>query len=87
MDEITLHVALTVYICNTVYRRNMVGFRYVMVSALHTGENKDDDDDNNNNNNNNNKGFGPPPDLEGILLYFGLPTSRLCSIITESQYW
>ena len=27
---------------------------HIIVSTLHTGDNKDDDDDNNNNNNNNN---------------------------------
>ena len=40
------------------YPRNMVCFRYIIVSALYTGDNKDDDDDDDddNNNNNNNKG-------------------------------
>jgi len=28
----------------------MVCFRYIIVSALHKGDNKDDDDDNDNNN-------------------------------------
>jgi hypothetical protein len=51
----------------------MVCVRYVIVNTLHKGDNKDDDiiiiii------------GLGPPPDLEGILLYFGLPRPCLCS--------
>jgi len=44
------------------YARNTVSFRYIIVSILHKGDNKDDDDDDdndnddddNNNNNNNN---------------------------------
>jgi hypothetical protein len=56
MRKITLHVA---QIANTdsystLYSRNMVCFRYVIVNTLHKGEMDDDDDDNNNNNNNNN---------------------------------
>ena len=35
--------------CNIVYPRNIVCFRYTIVSILHNGDNKD----NNNNNNNN----------------------------------
>jgi len=51
----TLHVAKIVIqnSCNTVYLRNRVCFRYVIVNNQYTGDNKDDDDDNNNNNNNN----------------------------------
>jgi hypothetical protein len=37
--------------CNTIYPRNMVCFRYIIVNTLHKGDNKD----NNNNNNNNTK--------------------------------
>jgi hypothetical protein len=33
--------------CNTIYPRNMVCFRYIIVNTLHKGDNKD----NNNNNN------------------------------------
>ena len=31
------------------YTRNMVCFRYIIVSTLHKSDNKDDDDDDNNN--------------------------------------
>ena len=34
------------------YPRNMVCFRYIIVSTVHGRDNKDDDDNNNNNNNN-----------------------------------
>ena len=37
--------------CNTVYRRNVVFFMYIIVNTLHKGDNKDDDDDDDNNNN------------------------------------
>ena len=42
--------------CNTVYRINMVSFRYIIVNTVYKGGNRnnDYDDDNNNNNNNNN---------------------------------
>jgi hypothetical protein len=36
----------------TIYPRNIVCFRYIIVNTLHKGDNKDDDDDDNNNNNN-----------------------------------
>ena len=36
----------------------MVGFRYIIVNALHQGDSKDDDDDDDDNNNNNNNGQG-----------------------------
>jgi len=54
-SKITLHVAQIANTdsYNTLYSRNMVCFRYIIVSTLHKGE-KDDDDDNNNNHNNNN---------------------------------
>jgi len=42
--------------CNTIYRRNTICLRYIIVNTLHKGVNKDDADDNNNNKNNNNKG-------------------------------
>jgi len=41
--------------CNTIYPRNMVCFRYIVVNTLYKGDNKDDDDYENNNNNNNNE--------------------------------
>ena len=37
--------------CNTVYRRNVVCLRYIIVNSLHKGDNRDDDDDDNINNN------------------------------------
>jgi len=40
--------------CNTVYPRNVICFRYIIVHTVHEGDNKDDDDDDDNNNNNNN---------------------------------
>ena len=42
------------YITNTIYPRNMVCFRYIIVNILHKGDGDDDDNDNDNNNNNNN---------------------------------
>ena len=36
--------------CNTVYRSDMVSFRYIIVNTLHKSDNTDDDDDDNNNN-------------------------------------
>jgi hypothetical protein len=45
--------------CNTIYPRNTVCFRYIIVNILYEGggdddvDDEDDDDDNNNNNNNN----------------------------------
>ena len=55
--KITLHVA---QIANTdsystLYSRNMVCFRYVIVNTLHKGEMDDDDDDDDDNNNNKKK--------------------------------
>ena len=35
--------------CNTIYPRNIVCFRYIIVNTLHKGYKKDDDDDGNNN--------------------------------------
>ena len=32
------------YSCNTIYPRNMVRFRYIIVNTMHKGDNKDDDD-------------------------------------------
>ena len=37
------------------YTRNMVCFRFIIVNALHKGDEKDDDDDDDDNDNNNNK--------------------------------
>jgi len=49
MGEITLHVAQIVITeqCNTMYRTDVVCFRYVTVNAVHKGYNKDDDYDHN----------------------------------------
>jgi len=48
--------------CNTVYRRNVGCFRYIIVCTIYQGNNKDDDDEDNNNNNddddNNNNNSG-----------------------------
>jgi hypothetical protein len=47
--------------CNTVYHRNMVCFRYIIVNTLRKGDNKDDggggssSSSSSNNNNNNNR--------------------------------
>ena len=43
MGELTLHVAQTVNknSSNTIYPRNMVCFRYIIVNTLHKGNNKD----------------------------------------------
>ena len=51
MSEITLHVAETANTdsYNTLYPRNMVCFRYIIVNTLHKGEKNDDDNNNNNN--------------------------------------
>ena len=38
----------------TVYRRNMVCLRYVIVNTVHKGDNKHNNNNNNNNNNSNN---------------------------------
>jgi len=52
--EITLYIAQIVNteqnICNSIYPRNIVCFRYIIVNTLHRADNKDDDDNNNNNN-------------------------------------
>jgi hypothetical protein len=58
MSKITLHVAQTANTdsYNTLYPRNMVCFRYIIVNTLLKGEKDDDDDDNNNNNNTTNNG-------------------------------
>jgi len=52
MSKITLHVAQIANTdgYNTLYSRNMVCFRYIIVNTLHKGD-KDDDDNNNHNNN------------------------------------
>jgi len=56
--ERTWHVAQIVNtdhnICNSIYPRNIVCFRYIIVNTLHRADNKDDDDDDDDNNNNNN---------------------------------
>ena len=39
--------------CYTVYCRNMVSFRYIIVNILHRGDNKDDDDGDDGNDSNN----------------------------------
>jgi hypothetical protein len=57
--EITLHVEqiLIQNSCKTVYPRNMVCFRHIIVNTVHKGDNKGDDDnvvvDDDDNNNNN----------------------------------
>jgi len=58
-SKITLHVAQIANTdsYNTLYSRNMVCFRYIIVSTLHKGEKDDDDDNNNNHNNNNNRSW------------------------------
>jgi len=60
MSEITVHVAQTANTDshNTLYPRNMVWFRYIIVNTLHNGDKDDDDDDNNNNNNTTAMGAG-----------------------------
>ena len=45
MGKITLHVALILIhnSCKSIYPRNMVGYRYIIVNTLHKGDNKGDD--------------------------------------------
>jgi hypothetical protein len=57
MDKITLHVAQLAKkqnSCNTIYPRNIVCFRYIILNTMHKGDKKDDSNNNNSNNNNNN---------------------------------
>ena len=42
---------------NSIYRRDVVCFVYIIVNTVHRGDNKYDDDDNTNNTNDNNNNF------------------------------